>query len=406
MASAVERMDELVRQYLLFRELSSTLKTFDTEIKTDKEKGFRVDKIVEQLQHLVQSYDLNGLREYWGYLDRRLFSRLEDAYRHTVNKLKTSLYRYYLVHTVQSNRIDKTQEFFQKQALELQNQPEWKEWFVLPFISNPDQNLVFATYFSKQWAETFLVSLHNFLSVLFQCMPVPVLLNFDAEVQRCSQLQEENEVLRQKLFALQAEPRMKKEEETIHHKLPPYIQNMDRLGDSELDLMSSQRASSLVSSQTKTGSFLSLLLPQSKKPPGKVPVHAGPLQFSQSPVSSGKRDSPNYQITKSKESSSPKEGKVPVSTAADPNTVQQRQRKVQDHEKERKELLSKHTAQGLEKRTETGSAEMDIPSSPETAVDSPTKLTKCSLDRGSEQPFIVLSQEEYAEHHSSIMYCG
>ncbi|XP_067907187.1 WD repeat-containing protein 91 isoform X1 [Heterodontus francisci] len=425
MASAVERTDELVREYLLYREFSSTLKTFDAEIKADKEKGFRVDKIVEQLQNLVQGYDLNGLREYWGYLDRRLFSRLEDAYRHTVNKLKTSLYRYYLVHTVQSNRIDKTQEFFQKQALELQNQPEWKEWFVLPFIPNPDQNLVFATYFSKQWAETFLVSLHNFLSVLFQCMPVPVMLNFDAEVQRCSQLLEENEALRQKLFALQAESRMKKEE-IIHHKLPPYIQNMDRLGDSEFDLMSSQRTSSLLSSQTKAGSFLSLLLPQSKKPPGKSPVHSGSSQLSQSPVLSGKRDGTNNQASKSKENSAPKDGKVPLSTAADPstvqqrqkrmqdherepNTVQQRQRKVLDHEKERKELLSKHAAQGMEKKTESGSNEMDNPSSPEMAVDqldSPTKLAKNSLERGSEQPFIVLSQEEYAEHHSSIMYCG
>ncbi|XP_060695514.1 WD repeat-containing protein 91 isoform X1 [Hemiscyllium ocellatum] len=425
MASAVERMDELVREYLLYREFTSTLKTFDIEIKTDKDKGFRVDKIVEQLQHLVQGYDLSGLREYWGYLDRRLFSRLEDAYRHTVNKLKTSLYRYYLIHTIQSNRIDKTQEFFQKQALELQSQPEWKEWFVLPFVPNPDQNLVFATYFSKQWAETFLVSLHNFLSVLFQCMPVPMLLNFDAEVQRCYQLQEENEVLRQKLFAAQAEPRLRKEEEMIHHKLPPYIQNMDRLGDSELELMSSQRASSVMSSQSKAGSFLSLLLPQSKKPSGKGQMYPGPSQSCQSPVLSGKRDGANNQTTKNRESLASKEGKVLVNMATDitlpqrqrkvqdhekdPNLVQQRQRKVLNHEKERKELLSKHTTQGMEKSTEPGCTEMDIPSSPEMAVDqldSPTKLSKCSLERKTEQPFIVLSQEEYAEHHSSIMYCG
>jgi len=64
-----------------------------------------VDKIVEQLQQFVQSYDLAALRDYWGYLDRRLFSRLEDMYRPTVNKLKTSLYRYYLVHTVQGGRV-------------------------------------------------------------------------------------------------------------------------------------------------------------------------------------------------------------------------------------------------------------------------------------------------------------
>lgn len=56
---------------------------------------------MEQLLQFIQSYDLNGLLEYWGYLERRLFSRLEDVYRPTVNKLKTSLFRYYLVCTVQ-----------------------------------------------------------------------------------------------------------------------------------------------------------------------------------------------------------------------------------------------------------------------------------------------------------------
>lgn len=425
MASAVERTDELVREYLLYREFTSTLKALDAEMKADKEKGCRVDKIVEHLQHLVQAFDLNGLREYWSYLDRRLFRRLEDTYRHTVNKLKTSLYRYYLVHTVQSNRIEKTQEFFQKLALELQNQPEWKEWFVLPYIPNPDQNQVFATYFSKQWAETFLVSLHNFLSVLFQCMPVPVLLSFDEEVQRRCQLQEENEALWQKLFAMQAEPRTKKEEEMIHHKLPYYVQNMDRLGDSELDLMSSQRTSSPMPSQTKAGSFLSMLLPQSKKLPVKGSMHSTPLQQSQTPASSGKKDSINNQAAKGKDGTAVRDGKISSSTTADlstgqqrqkkvqdlerdPGMVQQRQRKVLDYGKERKELLSKQTAQGVEKKTEGSSAEIDIPSSPEMPIDqldSPLKLEKCRLDGGSEQPFIVLSQEEYAEHHSSIMHC-
>lgn len=56
---------------------------------------------MDQLQQFVQSYDLAALRDYWSYLDRRLFSRLEDVYRPTVNKLRTSLFRYYLVHTVQ-----------------------------------------------------------------------------------------------------------------------------------------------------------------------------------------------------------------------------------------------------------------------------------------------------------------
>lgn len=61
----------------------------------------QVDKIIDQLQQFVQSFDLCGLKEYWLYLDRRLFSRLEDVYRTTVNKLRTSLYRYYVINTIQ-----------------------------------------------------------------------------------------------------------------------------------------------------------------------------------------------------------------------------------------------------------------------------------------------------------------
>ncbi|CAM9860274.1 unnamed protein product [Bubo scandiacus] len=102
MAAAAERTDEQVREYLLFRGFTAAaLKQLDAEVKADREKGFRVDKIVDQLQQFVQSYDLPALRDYWSYLDRCLFSSLEDVYRPTVNKLKTSLFRYYLVHAVQ-----------------------------------------------------------------------------------------------------------------------------------------------------------------------------------------------------------------------------------------------------------------------------------------------------------------
>lgn len=38
----MERTDELVREYLLFRGFTHTLRQLDAEIKADKEKGFRV----------------------------------------------------------------------------------------------------------------------------------------------------------------------------------------------------------------------------------------------------------------------------------------------------------------------------------------------------------------------------
>lgn len=67
-----------------------------------------MDKIIDQLQQFVQSFDLHGLKDYWMYLDKRLFSRLEDVYRTTVNKLRTSLFRYYVINTIQVISLKET----------------------------------------------------------------------------------------------------------------------------------------------------------------------------------------------------------------------------------------------------------------------------------------------------------
>ncbi|KAM6901672.1 WD repeat-containing protein 91 isoform 1-T2 [Lycodopsis pacificus] len=421
MGSAVERTDEHVREYLIYRGFTSTLKHLDTDIKADKEKGFRVDKIIDQLQQFVQSFDLFGLKEYWLYLDRRLLCRLEDVYRSTVNKLRTSLYRYYVINTIQKGNLEKTQEFFQKQALELQSQVEWRDWFILPFIPTPEQNPAFSPYFSRQWSDTFLVSLHNFLSVLFQCMPQPVLLSFDAEVQKTTSLTEENEQLCQLLFALQMESRDQREaDEMVHHKLPVYVQNMDRLGDTELDLVSSQRPVSTAT--TPSRNFFSTFLPQGRRTLGKLPQFT--TGSSPSQVAGCRKDPPINLPAKSKEAVQANEVK-PVSSQAstsEPKSSQSQQstnqptnqpshprhKKIQEHEKERKELFSKPPPQILEKKGETGEVELLA----ETSSEPPDPCSYSRSCRGAEggglstdQSFIKLSQEEYGEHHSSIMHC-
>lgn len=70
-------VDELVREYLLYRGFTSTVKAFDSDLKSDKDKGFRVDKIVDQIIHHINVSDLNGLKEYWSHLDSLVFSKLE-----------------------------------------------------------------------------------------------------------------------------------------------------------------------------------------------------------------------------------------------------------------------------------------------------------------------------------------
>lgn len=73
----IQFVDELVREYLLYRGFTATVKAFDSDLKVDKDKGFRVDKIVEQILHYINVSDLNGFKEYWLHLDGIVFSKLE-----------------------------------------------------------------------------------------------------------------------------------------------------------------------------------------------------------------------------------------------------------------------------------------------------------------------------------------
>ena len=62
--TSVAQMDELVKEYLLFRGFSQTLKSFDHDLKIDKDRCFKADKITDQLLSYVYSYDLSGLFSY------------------------------------------------------------------------------------------------------------------------------------------------------------------------------------------------------------------------------------------------------------------------------------------------------------------------------------------------------
>lgn len=81
----VQYMDELIKEYLTYRGFSVTVKAFESELKSDKEKAFRVDKIIEQFLHYINTYDLNSLRELWNHLDNHMFSKLENHFTSGLN---------------------------------------------------------------------------------------------------------------------------------------------------------------------------------------------------------------------------------------------------------------------------------------------------------------------------------
>lgn len=187
----IQFVDELVREYLLYRGFTSTVKAFEVDLKADKDKGFRVDKIVDQIQSFINVSDASGLIDYWNHLDGLVFSNLEIHFQHAIRKVEHSIYKLYIVIAIQNSRSDKVSEFLTRMLPELQGQNEWKDWFMLRYIQKPEENPSFSMYFTKHWQDTVLVTLHNFLATVFQCIPQPTLANYEGEVAITKKLQDE-----------------------------------------------------------------------------------------------------------------------------------------------------------------------------------------------------------------------
>ncbi|KAI7817001.1 WD40-repeat-containing domain protein [Gamsiella multidivaricata] len=208
--NSIQHIDELVKEYLLFRGFTSTYKAFEADSKTDKDKGFQAciidaEKIIEELFAAIAAMDLSALLEHWRYLDIRYFSRLDHRFAGSVKKFELCLLRYYLIYAIQHKKKEKIVEFFDTHGAELQGNPEWVRWFALPFSKKPEADPEFDVFFSKAWLDTFTVSLHNFLSTVFQNMPLPSLLCFNIDRLHRKALQCEVETLQSMIENLRRE---------------------------------------------------------------------------------------------------------------------------------------------------------------------------------------------------------
>lgn len=200
--SQTKFLDNLVKEYLVHRGLSNTLKSFEQEKQI---KNLGAEKILESLQHSISVLDLQSFMELWNHLDSAWFSKLELQYATCVKKMRSGMLKLYLVTASSSGKLDKIQEFFHKMSPELLGESEWKEWFYFPFCKCPEEYPTFQLYFSKQWQDTLLLSLRNFLLTINHCAPTPTLYLSGAEFQRVNKLNEEIASLKAQI----AEPKTK-----------------------------------------------------------------------------------------------------------------------------------------------------------------------------------------------------
>jgi len=351
--NSYQYLDELVREYLTFRGFTATLKSFDADLKNEKEKGFRVDKIVDQFSQYITNHDLTGLIQLWKDLETKIFLRLENQRLVTVRKLENSLLKLYLVTCAQNKQLEKLREFYERLTVELQGQTEWKDWFALPYVKDPQDNPSFSLYFSRQWQDTLFLSLNNFLSVVFQCLPPPRLADFNKREARFGAMREELRRLKLRIAStgLDIDPNIAKGN-FKHLEPPPTKENMD-----DFFLISQETA--VVDSQVKSlRSFLRT-----------ITGGASSTDRKKSPVIG----------SKSRSSSKSRQVLLPSSSSSlssQPRQQTERQKKVN--------TASSSSDQGIVDITCTNMSSNKHPTSPEISS------------------YLMLGQDSYREHRASL----
>uniref|UniRef100_A0A0N4Z6R8 LisH domain-containing protein n=1 Tax=Parastrongyloides trichosuri TaxID=131310 RepID=A0A0N4Z6R8_PARTI len=175
-------VDSLIKDYLHFRGFTSSLKSFEMDVGNAKDKKFKVDAVVDDIVSCIEKYDIISLRGIFEYLNVRVFTNLTTEQTCIARQLENDIYRLYLVNTIQNRKPSKSVEFFEKNMDFLRNNNQWNEWFSLPYINNPSESEVYKRYFTKQWHEILLVSLHNFLSIAFSRVKGPTLVECINEI--------------------------------------------------------------------------------------------------------------------------------------------------------------------------------------------------------------------------------
>eukprot|EP00730_Choanoeca_flexa_P003060 TRINITY_DN11274_c0_g2_i2.p1 TRINITY_DN11274_c0_g2~~TRINITY_DN11274_c0_g2_i2.p1 ORF type:complete len:631 (+),score=130.35 TRINITY_DN11274_c0_g2_i2:79-1971(+) len=179
--STVPLLDEAVREYLLFRGFTQTLKVFEDELESDNTNGFQTDQLVKSLLHSVEKSDLRALIDTWDQLDTRFFSRLDHHFQTTTHTLSNGLKRLWLVKAIEEGRKDKVAAFFAELTPHLRGRAEWTDWFTLPYVDHPEVKQPFASYFQPTWRDMFVISLSNFMSTLHDHLPKPFLMRYEEQ---------------------------------------------------------------------------------------------------------------------------------------------------------------------------------------------------------------------------------
>ncbi|KAH9310573.1 hypothetical protein KI387_025608 [Taxus chinensis] len=122
--------EELIREFLVFRGFTNTLRAFEAELSTDIGKSFQVDKILDLIFAVyMPKFEADKLVGLLNFLKTCFFSPSDERFTSTLAKLELATMRYYIVYALQKGRQDKVVEFFGRHGNDfLQNADDWSPW--------------------------------------------------------------------------------------------------------------------------------------------------------------------------------------------------------------------------------------------------------------------------------------
>ncbi|CAI5455318.1 unnamed protein product [Caenorhabditis angaria] len=164
MNNAIDPIDLLIKDYLVSRCYTNTVRVLEQDSSTSKDANFQVGRCVEEMTRAIDSLDVDKLLMLWNNWNTKIFNSLDQENAKLARQYETNSYRLLLVKCVQKEDIVKCNEFFKKMTSHTMNNPEWTEWFAFPYNPHAKDCEPFRKYFVKSWVEIFLMSFHNFLS--------------------------------------------------------------------------------------------------------------------------------------------------------------------------------------------------------------------------------------------------
>ncbi|KAJ1816890.1 hypothetical protein LPJ56_002214, partial [Coemansia sp. RSA 2599] len=187
---SVQFIDDLIREYLLFRGFKSTLMAFEDDLEKDQDKGFSAEKIVDELLEMAKELRVDDFLEYWKYLSFRFFSHLSTKYHRTTKMFESRIIRLFLVSAIKAGERTQIRKFMDTHGQVLGKQGgDWIPWLGIEYVENPAGRPEFQNFFSDHWYTSLRTALIDFMQTIFPAMAVPRIMLFDKERRKIDALQ-------------------------------------------------------------------------------------------------------------------------------------------------------------------------------------------------------------------------